>query len=103
MRAPTPTVAAPDLRLLDLTVGYDRHPAVHHLQLDVAAGELLAVVGPNGAGKSTLLRALAGLQAPGAGRVLLDGADLVALAPRERGRTLPSMHQVWPRRLPPLR
>lgn len=45
-----------------------------------------AVVGPNGAGKSTLLRVLAGLAAPGAGRVLLDGQPLAELAPRERAR-----------------
>ncbi len=46
------------------------------VQLAVAAGEVVAVVGPNGAGKTTLLRALAGLVAPAAGRVVLDGSVL---------------------------
>ena len=41
------------LTFRDLTLGYDRHPAVHHLDGAVAPGSLLAVVGPNGAGKST--------------------------------------------------
>ena len=57
------------LRLHDLTLGYDRHPAVHHLGLTVQTGALLAVVGPNGAGKSTLLKGIAGLLAPMSGRV----------------------------------
>ncbi len=43
-----------------LTLGYDRHPAVHALDGSLAAGSLLALVGPNGAGKSTLLKAIAG-------------------------------------------
>ncbi|HMC16578.1 MAG TPA: ABC transporter ATP-binding protein [Albitalea sp.] len=47
-----------------------------------------AIVGPNGAGKSTLLRALAGLVAPAAGAVRLDGRDLAALPARERGRRI---------------
>ena len=42
------------LQFRDLTLGYDRHPAVHHLNGTVEAGSLTAVVGPNGAGKSTL-------------------------------------------------
>ncbi|MBT9490106.1 MAG: ABC transporter ATP-binding protein [Rubrivivax sp.] len=65
------------LRLHDLTLGYDRHPAVHHLGLTVHPGALLAVVGPNGAGKSTLLKGIAGLLAPMSGRV-----DLGTPAPR---------------------
>jgi zinc/manganese transport system ATP-binding protein len=69
MRAPTRPAAPPALRLHDLTVGYDRHPAVHHLELEVAAGDLLAVVGPNGAGKSTLLKALAGVLPAMGGRI----------------------------------
>ena len=49
------------LRLDNLTVCYDRHPAVHHLSGAFANGSLTAIVGPNGAGKSTLLKAIMGL------------------------------------------
>lgn len=61
------------LRLDNLTLGYDRHPAVHHLTGEIAAGTLLAIVGPNGAGKSTLLRGLAGLLTPLGGAIRRDG------------------------------
>ncbi|MDU2924620.1 ATP-binding cassette domain-containing protein, partial [Bradyrhizobium sp.] len=57
------------LQFRDLTLGYDRHPAVHHLSGDVAPGALLAVVGPNGAGKSTLFRGIVGLLKPLAGTI----------------------------------
>jgi zinc/manganese transport system ATP-binding protein len=57
------------LRLCDLTLGYRRHPAVHHLTGAVEAGALLAVVGPNGAGKSTLLKGIVGLMAPLSGTI----------------------------------
>jgi zinc/manganese transport system ATP-binding protein len=57
------------LALHDLTLGYDRHPAVHHLSLDLRAGSLTAVVGPNGAGKSTLLKGLIGELSPLEGRI----------------------------------
>jgi len=57
----------------DVTLGYDRHPAVHHLNGEVAHGALLAVIGPNGAGKSTLFRGLAGILKPLAGSITLGG------------------------------
>src|SRR5215831_3665639 len=57
----------------DLTLGYDRHPAVHHLNGVVEAGALMAVVGPNGAGKSTLFKGIVGLLTPLAGRIELTG------------------------------
>lgn len=49
------------LKLRDLTVAYDRYPAVHHLKGEFASGVLTAITGPNGAGKSTLLKAIAGI------------------------------------------
>jgi len=51
------------------TLGYDRHPVVHHLHGEVRAGTLLALVGPNGAGKSTLLKSIAGELPPLEGRI----------------------------------
>lgn len=61
--------ATGDITLHDLTVGYERHPAVHHVSLRWPAGSLAAVVGPNGAGKSTLLKCVAGRLRPMHGRV----------------------------------
>lgn len=62
----------------DLTLGYDRHPAVHHLNGAVARGALMAVVGPNGAGKSTLFKGIAGVLRPLGGNI-----DLCGLAPHD--------------------
>lgn len=53
--------ATPAVRLENLTVSYDRKPAVHHLSGVFEKGSLTAVAGPNGGGKSTLLKALAGI------------------------------------------
>jgi zinc/manganese transport system ATP-binding protein len=66
------------LEFRNLTLGYDRHPAVHHLHGPVAAGALIAVVGPNGAGKSTLFKGIVGMVKPLAG-----GIDLCGLRARD--------------------
>jgi zinc/manganese transport system ATP-binding protein len=72
------------VRLHDLTLTYDRHPAIHHVSGHFAPGSVTAIVGPNGAGKSTLLRALAGLHPVASGRI--EGLAEVALLPQ--GATL---------------
>ena len=54
------------------------------LDLQVAAGETVAVLGPSGSGKSTLLKIIAGLEGPDAGQVWLDGRDISALPPHRR-------------------
>jgi zinc/manganese transport system ATP-binding protein len=68
------------LKFRDVTLGYDRHPAVHHLDGEVAPGALLAVVGPNGAGKSTLFRGIVGILKPLAGSVVTSGLDVKDIA-----------------------
>ncbi|MGG6896557.1 MULTISPECIES: metal ABC transporter ATP-binding protein [Rhizobium] len=57
------------IRLSNLTVTYERHPAVHHISGGFAAGSLTAIAGPNGAGKSTLLKAIVGELRPAEGSI----------------------------------
>jgi iron complex transport system ATP-binding protein len=61
-----------------LDVARGETPVLHGVSLELHAGEALAIVGPNAAGKSTLVRALAGLLAPAAGEVRLEGRPLRA-------------------------
>jgi len=61
------------IALHDLTLGYDGHPAVHHLSGIFETGSMTAVVGPNGSGKSTLLKGLTGLLHPLGGRIERNG------------------------------
>jgi zinc/manganese transport system ATP-binding protein len=65
----------PELRFRNLTLGYERHPAVHHLDGAVEAGALIAVVGPNGAGKSTLFKGIVGALKPLAGSIERGGLE----------------------------
>src|SRR2546421_6803113 len=59
--------------------------ALEDVSVEVASGSLTALLGPSGSGKSTLLRVIAGLEAPDAGTVTIDGADATSVAPQKRG------------------
>ncbi len=69
----------------DLTLGYERLPAVQNLQTEIADGSLTAIVGPNGAGKSTLLKGMTGALAPLAGNVSFEALrrDDIAYLPQQ--------------------
>src|SRR3981081_4783968 len=59
--------------------------ALEDVTLEVPEGSLTALLGPSGSGKSTLLRMIAGLEAPDAGVVLIDGNDVTTARPQDRG------------------
>jgi putrescine transport system ATP-binding protein len=69
------------LKIEGLTKEFDGYKAVNNVSLDIAKGEIFALLGPSGCGKSTLLRMLAGFEAPSSGRIVLDGQDLAHVPP----------------------
>lgn len=90
----------------DLTLGYDSHPAVHHLDGVVPRGALTAVVGGNGSGKSTLMKGIVGLLKPMSGRLTVAPGTRIAYLPQqsELDRSFPARVVdlvslgLWPRR-----
>jgi ABC-type branched-subunit amino acid transport system ATPase component/branched-subunit amino acid ABC-type transport system permease component len=74
------------LEVRGLRAGYDGIEVLHGIDLDVAAGSIVAVLGPNGAGKSTLCSVISGLVAADAGSVRLGGEELTGRAPYLRSR-----------------
>lgn len=75
---------------LELSFGTTR--VLHDVDITITRGELVAVMGPSGSGKSTLLHCLAGLLAPDAGQVHLDGGRIDTLS--ERARSTLRLHRM---------
>ena len=94
-------MAKPLLAVHALQGGYDGKPVLQGVNLDVQAGEIVAVIGRNGVGKTTLLRTLMGLLPASAGTVRLRGVDLGPLASHRRARLgigyVPQGRDVFPR------
>jgi 2-aminoethylphosphonate transport system ATP-binding protein len=85
-RVAAQTLAADSTVRFDaVTVAYRGAIVLKPLTLDVAAGEILAMIGPSGSGKTTALRAVAGFVRPVSGRIHIGGADVTDLPPYERG------------------
>ena len=72
------------LQIRDIVKDFGGHKAVDHASIDIAKGEIFALLGPSGCGKTTLLRMLAGFETPTSGSIVLDGRDLAGLPPYER-------------------
>ncbi len=98
---PVSAMAEPLLAVHGLRGGYGGKPVLQGVDLDVPAGEIVAVIGRNGVGKTTLLRTLMGLLPASAGTVRLRGRDLGPLAAHRRARLgigyVPQGRDVFPR------
>ena len=74
------------LRVRGLQKSYRKRPVIRDVSMDLARGEVVALLGPNGSGKTTTFYAIAGLVQPDGGQVTLDGQDLTQLPMFRRAR-----------------
>jgi iron(III) transport system ATP-binding protein len=88
-RTPTPASIAASLSFDDVRHAYGDTESVRGVSVDIAPGEVVALIGHSGCGKTTLLRLAAGLERPTSGRVLLDGREIAGprtfVPPEQRG------------------
>lgn len=82
---PRSGVCTPRIRFEAVDVRYDKRTALIDFDLTLNAGEALALLGPSGSGKTTILRALAGFTPIASGRITIDGTDISAMSPQQRG------------------
>ncbi|MEM2550324.1 MAG: ABC transporter ATP-binding protein [Nitrososphaerota archaeon] len=75
----------PTVELVNVSKRFGRIIAAENVNLRIEDGEYITVVGPSGCGKTTTLRIIAGLVKPDKGKVLIDGVDVSAAPPEERG------------------
>ena len=85
--SPSAVLSAADQKFVQidkLIKRFDDVAAVDEVSVNIAKGEIFALLGSSGCGKSTLLRMLAGFETPTTGKILLEGADVAAMPPYER-------------------
>ena len=85
------------LSIESLTVGYGSTRVLDRVSLDIARGEMVALLGSSGCGKTTLLRSIAGFVIPESGAIRIEGRDLLALPPERRGAAMMfQSYALWP-------
>ena len=72
------------VKIENVTKTFAGLPAVKNVSIDIAKGELFALLGGSGCGKTTLLRMLAGFEIPTSGKIFIDGKDMTGVPPYER-------------------
>ena len=82
--APAGTTDKAFVRIENVTKTFAGLPAVKNVSIDIAKGELFALLGGSGCGKTTLLRMLAGFETPTSGKLFIDGKDMTGVPPYER-------------------
>jgi putative spermidine/putrescine transport system ATP-binding protein len=88
---------APYLAIESLSVSYGAAPVLRDVSLDVARGELVALLGSSGCGKTTLLRSIAGFVTPDSGAIRVDGRNIVGLPPEKRDTAMMfQSYALWP-------
>jgi ABC-type Fe3+/spermidine/putrescine transport system ATPase subunit len=87
----------PFLAIDSLTVAYGATRVLDAVSLDVARGEMVALLGSSGCGKTTLLRSIAGFVLPQSGAIRVDGRDIAGLPPEKRGTAMMfQSYALWP-------
>jgi ABC-type Fe3+/spermidine/putrescine transport system ATPase subunit len=88
---------SPYLAIESVSVAYGATRVLRDVSLQVARGELCALLGSSGCGKTTLLRAIAGFVTPQSGTIRVDGRDILALPPEKRGTAMMfQSYALWP-------
>ena len=75
---------APFIRIGNVSKAFGQFQAVNNVSLEIAKGEMFALLGGSGCGKTTLLRMLAGFETPSSGRIFIDGQDMTGVQPYDR-------------------
>ncbi|CAA9402277.1 MAG: Lipopolysaccharide ABC transporter, ATP-binding protein LptB [uncultured Rubellimicrobium sp.] len=86
MTSPRTTPSRTGLSVRSLRKSYRRRPVIRDVSLDLAPGEVVALLGPNGSGKTTCFYSIAGLVQPEGGQVIIDGQDVTGLPMFRRAR-----------------